>query len=59
MAHTGLSARRVPKSDAYASVEGRNDVERPVWATFGRLLFVSGGVEALARCESIVAANLS
>jgi len=59
MAHAGLSARRVSKSDAYASVEGRNNAKRPASATCGRLLFASGGVEALARCISIVAANLS
>jgi hypothetical protein len=59
MVDTGLSARRGPNSDALASVEERNNAERPVSTTFGRLLFVSGGVEALARCEGIVAANLS
>ena len=59
MASTGLSARRGPKRDAFASCEDRNNAERPVEATSGRLLFVSGGVEVLARCEGIVTANLS
>ncbi|MDO9415759.1 hypothetical protein [Pararhizobium sp.] len=43
----------------FASVEKRNNAERPAGGTFGRLLFVSGGVEALARCDGIAAANLS
>ena len=59
MVHGSPSARRDPTSDANASVEDRNNAEEPLWTTSGRLLLVCGVVEALARCEGIVAANLS
>jgi hypothetical protein len=30
MVHTGFSARRGPNNDAFASVEDRNNAEKPV-----------------------------
>ena len=54
MPHASVWARRGPQRDANASGKDRNNAKTLACGTFGRFLGLSGYVEALGRCNSIV-----